>query len=440
VIDVLRRHVSIASETVIGSGWRQGIRDVIRNWWLVIRCSSIGALVGFLPGLGGSVIDWIAYGHVVQTSRDKSEFGKGDIRGVIGPESAANAKEGGALIPTLFFGIPGSGTMALLLGGLVVIGVTPGRTMVTQHVDLVYLIIWSIALANIIGTGVSILLARPIASLTRMNFALLAPFILIAIFFAAYQSKSDWGDIMLLTAIGILGIYMKRFGWSRAALLIGFVLSNRLEASLYRTVQIYGLDIFLRPVSIFILALAAISVFFAWRTRSTPTELGESDFNAAKRTVGYQMAFAAFLVLVAVAISIDVASLRFLAMVFPLSVAVLLIALATFAGVNIYRRSLAPGVVYDDEATTGEKPKHSVFFFLAWILLLPLLSALFGFMIGAPLYAAIFICVLARVSLARGAIAAAVVFLVLMMLSHLLDILYPTGLLDRFVTIPRHFF
>ncbi|NKB79886.1 tripartite tricarboxylate transporter permease [Ochrobactrum daejeonense] len=136
IIDVLRRHHTISQTGRLGGGWLQGIRDVVKHWWIVLRCSCIGAIVGFLPGLGGSVIDWIAYGHVVQTSRDKSRFGKG-IFGVIGPESAANAKEGGALIPTLFFGVPGSGTMALLLGGLIVIGVTPGRPMVTKHMDLV---------------------------------------------------------------------------------------------------------------------------------------------------------------------------------------------------------------------------------------------------------------------------------------------------------------
>src|SRR5690606_9153510 len=186
IIDVLRKHARISEAGALGGGWMQGIRDVLRHWWIVLRCSFIGAIVGALPGLGGSVIDWIAYGHVVQTSKDKSRFGKGDIRGVIGPESAANAKEGGALIPTLFFGIPGSGTMALLLGGLVVIGITPGRPMVTSHMDLVFLIIWSIALANILGTAISVLLAKPISHVTVIPFARVAPFLLVMVFLSAY--------------------------------------------------------------------------------------------------------------------------------------------------------------------------------------------------------------------------------------------------------------
>ena len=118
ICDLLRKNKTIATkEEPLGKGWAQGLIDTLKNKWLVFRCSMIGTLVGILPGLGGSVVDWIAYGHVVQTSKDKSQFGKGDIRGVIAPESANNAKEGGGLVPTLLFGIPGSGSMAVFLGG-----------------------------------------------------------------------------------------------------------------------------------------------------------------------------------------------------------------------------------------------------------------------------------------------------------------------------------
>src|SRR5699024_4858012 len=105
--------------TGLGSGWWLGVRDTLRNWWLVIRSSMLGCLIGIIPGLGGAVIDWITYAHAVQTSKDKSRFGKGDIRGVIAPEAANNAKDGGALVPTLIFGIPGSGGTAVILGGLI---------------------------------------------------------------------------------------------------------------------------------------------------------------------------------------------------------------------------------------------------------------------------------------------------------------------------------
>src|SRR3546814_8519591 len=111
-----------------------------------------------VPGVGGSVVDWVAYAHTVQSAKDRSQFGKGDIRGVIGPESSNNATEGGALVPPLFFGIPGSGGTAILLGGMILLGVQPGITMVTQNLSLVYTIIRTMAIANVVSAGTCILL------------------------------------------------------------------------------------------------------------------------------------------------------------------------------------------------------------------------------------------------------------------------------------------
>jgi putative tricarboxylic transport membrane protein len=136
----------------LGAAGSQGLRDTLAHW-LVLRCSGLGCIVGAIPGLGGSVVDWIAYGHVVQTSRTSPKFGKGDIRGVIAPESANNAKEGGALVPTLLFGIPGSGSMAIFLAGMVLIGIEPGPSMVGATSTLTYTIVWSLALANVLGAG-----------------------------------------------------------------------------------------------------------------------------------------------------------------------------------------------------------------------------------------------------------------------------------------------
>ncbi len=104
------------------------------------------------------MVDWIAYGHVIQTTKDRERFGKGDIRGVIAPESANNAKEGGGLIPTFLFGIPGSGSMAVFLGGHLILAIQPGPAMVTENVDLLFTAIWSLALANIFGAGLALFL------------------------------------------------------------------------------------------------------------------------------------------------------------------------------------------------------------------------------------------------------------------------------------------
>jgi len=188
IVDLMRQQAPISATSRLGSGWREGVRDSFRNWWLVLRVSCIGAIIGILPGVGGSMADWMAYGHVVQSSKDRSKFGKGDIRGVIAPEATNNSTRAGDLIPTLFFGIPGSGSMALLLGGFVLIGLDPGPRMVSDNLDLTFVIVWSLAIANILGALMCIALAGPIAKLTLVPYGLLAPFIIVLMIFTAYQA------------------------------------------------------------------------------------------------------------------------------------------------------------------------------------------------------------------------------------------------------------
>ena len=122
IVSLLRQDKPIASAGKLGLGWSQGLKDWWKNKWLSTKCAGIGVIVGVIPGLGGSVVDWIAYGYTVQSSKNRENFGQGDVRGIIGPESSNNAKEGGGLVPTLIFGIPGSGSMAVFLGGLALLG------------------------------------------------------------------------------------------------------------------------------------------------------------------------------------------------------------------------------------------------------------------------------------------------------------------------------
>ena len=229
IIDLLRAGGSISRSQTLGQGWLRGLKDMWAYKWLCVRCAGIGCMIGALPGLGGSVVDWIAYGHVKQTSKDKSQFGKGDIRGVLAPESANNAKEGGGLIPTLLFGIPGSGSMAVFIGGMVLIGLEPGPSMVEGQLNLTYVIIWSLALANVVGAGACLFLSKYVAMLTTIRYTYLAPFMIMVICFAAFQAQRDLGDLITLFVVGLLGILLKRFGWPRPAFLIGFVLADQSE-------------------------------------------------------------------------------------------------------------------------------------------------------------------------------------------------------------------
>ena len=263
IVDLMIKGRAISETTTLGKGWLEGVKDALRHKFIILRCSLIGVIVGFLPGLGGSVVDWIAYGHIIQTSKNRENFGKGDIRGVIAPESANNAKEGGGLIPTFLFGIPGSGSMAVFLGGLLILGIQPGPAMVTENVDLVYTAIWSLALANVFGAGLSIFLAKPITKLTVVPFAYMAPFMILIITFAAYQATRSWGDLIALLAMGVLGWLMKQFGWPRPAALIGYVLARNLETYLFISVQRYGFSWLARPGVLILVAIIAVSLYLS---------------------------------------------------------------------------------------------------------------------------------------------------------------------------------
>ena len=209
IVELLRSNKAISEKAKLeASGWLKGFKDFISNKWLVLRCSFLGSFIGLIPGIGGSCIDWISYSHAKTSVKNNEDFGKGDIRGVIGPESSSNSKEGGALIPTLLFAIPGSGGTAVLMGGLILLGVEPGIQLINNRLDLVYTIIWSLAIANIFGALICVYLAKPISSLTTINFTILAPFLISLILFAIYNSSRSWGDLAFAMLIGLIAVYM----------------------------------------------------------------------------------------------------------------------------------------------------------------------------------------------------------------------------------------
>ena len=145
----------------IYKGQWQGVKDCFQHWWLIVRCSWIGGGIGSIPGISASVVDWLAYGHALKTEKGAAlTFGKGDVRGVIASESSNNAKEGGALVPTIAFGVPGSATMAILLGAFLIHGLVPGPDMLHKNLDITYSMVWSVALANILGAGMAMRSAR----------------------------------------------------------------------------------------------------------------------------------------------------------------------------------------------------------------------------------------------------------------------------------------
>ncbi|HEY8417909.1 MAG TPA: tripartite tricarboxylate transporter permease [Limnochordales bacterium] len=269
MLDLITAHKAISEKVEVTGAWLQGLKDVIQNKWLVFRSALIGVLVGFTPGLGGSVVDWISYGFAKQTIKDREKFGQGDIRGVIAPEASNNAKEGGALIPTLLFGIPGSGAMAVLLGGFVLMGIEPGPRMVTAHLDVTLTIIWTLALANVFGAAICILLSKYISLLSFIPGPKLVPYLLVIMLVGAYQSSRHWGDFLAFLALGLLGWVLKQLDWPRPPFLIGAVLAEPAERYLWVSVSRYGWSWLTHPGVIIIGLLTLLMIFMAGRISQT---------------------------------------------------------------------------------------------------------------------------------------------------------------------------
>lgn len=250
-------------------GVRQGMRDVYTHRWLMLRCSFLGTWIGIIPGLGSAVVDWLAYGHARQTCKDAAAtFGKGDVRGVIAPESANNAKQGGALVPTLAFGVPGSASMALLIGGFLIHGIQPGPEMLTTHLDITYTIVWSTAIANIMATAIALLFTSQLAKLSAVRIQILAPLVMVVVFLAAFQASARMGDLITLLIIGGLGWIMKRSGWPRPPLLLGFLLGTLIERYAVISVKAYGFAWMMRPLVIAIILITMLTlVYSTWQER-----------------------------------------------------------------------------------------------------------------------------------------------------------------------------
>src|SRR5215813_1806472 len=249
-----------ASSINLSSQW-EGVRDVARHWWLVLRCGILGTGLGAIPGIGSAVIDCIAYGYAQRTEKNAETFGSGDVRGVIAPESSNNAKEGGHLVPTIAFGVPAGASMAILLGAFLMHGLTPGPEMLTKHLDVTYTIVWSLTLAHVIGAIICLSGSRWLAQVSRIRPEILLPIIVALVFVAAFEGSHDWGDLFSLFAFGVLGWIMKRLGWPRPPLVLGLVIGGIFERYLYISTELFGWGWLLRPIVLIILACVAWALF-----------------------------------------------------------------------------------------------------------------------------------------------------------------------------------
>ncbi|MGH3386095.1 MAG: tripartite tricarboxylate transporter permease [Nocardioidaceae bacterium] len=239
IAHLVGRRSAVAEAIDVGGGWREGVRDVRTHWFDVVRGSLIGMWAGVLPGLGATAGGWMAYGQTYATAKDKKRFGKGHPRGIVAPEAANNSCLAGDLVPTLLFGIPGAASAALLLGALLFYGVQPGPRIITDDLDLMYTIIYSFALASVVGAALCFPLTRPLAKISRIRFQFLSPALIVIMLMASFQQSTQALDLAVMLLLGVVGWVMKGTGFPRAPLLIGFVLAIPLERYYYLTDSLF---------------------------------------------------------------------------------------------------------------------------------------------------------------------------------------------------------
>lgn len=261
IVDLIRRGSAINEGGASSHWWvqmKQGMMDSIRHWRATLQSSFAGLWVGLAPGLGDTAAQFIGYAQVARTSKTRDTFGQGNIEGVIAADAATNSKEGGSLVPTLAFGVPGSSSMAIIIAAFLAFGIQPGPEMLTDHLDIVWMIVWALVIANIIGSAVALAVTPAMSRLTELRTSLIVPPILIASIFGAYSSTNALGDVIVMLGIGILGWFMKEAGYSRAIFLIGFVLGQLLEQNYLLAMRLYGSSTFTRPIAGSLFALIAL--------------------------------------------------------------------------------------------------------------------------------------------------------------------------------------
>jgi putative tricarboxylic transport membrane protein len=236
MINLMVKGGSVASNagTVKITRMTSGVMETFRHPGTVLRGSLVGTVVGAIPGVGGVVASFLSYSLTVQASKDPESFGKGNIKGVIAPEAAINAKDGSALIPTLAFGIPGGAEMAVFLGILVLHGLQPGPLMLVQHQTEIYGLVWALTASCILASFIGLLFVKPLAMITLLDSEILAPVVICVALVGSYAIDGQIGNVVVSAAFGILGYLMLRFDYPRLTVVISLVLGNMAERNFHQ--------------------------------------------------------------------------------------------------------------------------------------------------------------------------------------------------------------
>lgn len=239
-----------------------GVVENVRHWALTITTAVMGTFIGMIPGLGGEAAGWLNYAFAASRYGERRSFGKGAIEGVIAPSTGMNAKEGGGLLPTLFFGVPAGSGMAIMLGALIMLGIQPGPMIVVKHLPLVWSLIWAIVLSNLFCTTLLVLLSKHMSAITQVRTDVLVPVVLTFALLGTYLAKDHWQSLLVFAALGAIGYVMARNHWPRPCFIIGLVLGPIAETSLHKATALYGAQFLIQPTSLVMMGIVALSLAF----------------------------------------------------------------------------------------------------------------------------------------------------------------------------------
>lgn len=241
-----------------------GVRSAVSRPITLLKSSFIGMFIGAIPGSGATVSNFISYGEAMRSSDNPEDFGHGESKGVIAAEASNNGTIGGSLIPTISFGIPGSGSTAVLLGGLLMHGLRPGPQLFEAQLGTTYTFMLALLVGNIFILLVGVLLVTRLGVLTRIDTNYIIPIIVVLSMIGGYTLRTNWIDVATVVGLGALGYLMVKYNYSVIAFVLGVVLGPIAEENLIRALQLSGgsYSIFVtKPLSLLIVIAILIILF-----------------------------------------------------------------------------------------------------------------------------------------------------------------------------------
>ncbi|MDK2866912.1 MAG: putative tricarboxylic transport rane protein [Clostridiales bacterium] len=236
-----------------------------KTWLPILRSTPLGFVVGALPGAGGTMASLMAYNNEKQFSKNPDDFGKGEIVGLAAPEAANNAASVGAFIPMLTLGIPGSGTTAVMMGALLMLGIQPGPLLFTQHPDVAWGLIASMVIGNFVLAVVNIPMAGLLVRVLAVDAKILYPIVLGLAFVGTYAISSSVVDFFILIIFGVLGYFMEKIKIPTAPMILAVIVGGTMEQSFRQATRISNgsLGIFVEsPLALALIAITIISVVY----------------------------------------------------------------------------------------------------------------------------------------------------------------------------------